>query len=1119
MMVPRRQFGLVLGACVLLFAGCSGNLSPVEPVLLATTVEISGQDHQVVRIEALPESHVLITVTGRDVDVRAAIVNADGTTGTFADAPNRRMGIETLLLEPPHERSFSIRIERNDHGEARGTVTVEAVALPVTTGSDKRRLEAARLESTAGQQFSDLSKGAETAAAYSAAADLHWKNGDDRRAGIALLHAAGARYARLADWRGASELAARAVPKLENGDAPALAAFALRVEGAALDQEADSIESDLKARDQLIAHARERLSDAARRFLAFGLSYEAGYALNYRGVSYQNNGERDQARADFEQALGLFRKAGDKPAQALSLQSLATLSHEDGRLADAIREFDAALALIPRDQDAGNYAHTLHNSARPLQVLGRFDEAIARYYEAGQILRQLGDRDGEARALHGMGTTLRYAGELQQARELLRAAINLRGETGVKKEQAISMFVLGQIEREEGNIDAAIALHNQAVALVTAPHERAQALLALAQDHIAARNFPTAVQKLNTILQLDLPKTHHYLGLALTELGVAESLEGNAAAADDAFTRAIAVHKANGSDLEQARTLYRRAEARMRAGDTQSVLADTASALRLFESVGLQGTQAESRASFRATYRGTVELRIAAYLADAEAAQLRGDSDQAQKLLRIAFATSDQSRAQLLTDAGASGFNAGGAPPELLAQRKDIYELLAGKRQRRDRLLEAAEPDAARFEALSKDISLLRAKATLIESRLARAQTASTVAATPSADELVRTVPKGVVVAEYFVGDKQSWLFEIRDRLVAVHKLPLHAELAALASQLHVSWRSVAKNPGNRFAVSNKLAELTFGPIESPDPGETLLIIPDGALHLVPMALLAQQEWPEMPPGTAIVVPSLSAKQSPQKDQRAIAKKTLAVIADPIYAANDTRIGTSANPAEPIRTALLTRGARDWSSLQRLPATAVEAREIMALVDNPSETLALIGADASRQRIASAPLSDYRIVHFATHALADSQDSALATLALSRWDKDGEPIDGALRLFDITQLRLNADLVVLSGCDTMLGREIAGEGPIGLSQAFLRSGARSVLATLWQVSDSSTAILMREFYRQLLTNKRETSVALQLAQDYVRRQVRWSDPYYWAGFQLISMAKIDRNNKVEGLRE
>ncbi len=1118
-METRRQLGLVVGACAILFAGCRAGVTPVEPILRAATIEIGDQDHQIVQAEAAPDSHVLIAVASRDVDVRVSIINPDGTSGLFADAPNRRMGIETLLLEPPHAKAFSIRIERNDHAEARGSVTVDAVALPVDTEADKRRLEAARLESRAGQQFGDLAKGEDTATAYMAAADLYDKNGDDRRAGIALLHAAGARYLRLADWRGSAGLAKRARQRLEDGDTPELAAFALRVEGAALDQEADSIEGDPKTRDQTHESARKRLTEAAQEFSALGRNYEAAYALNYRGVSFQNSGRPDLARADFGQALSRFRSASDKPAQALSLQSLATIDLEDGRLADSMREFNQALILIPRDKDPENYAHTLHNSALPLHVLGRFDEAIDRYYEAGQILRGLGDRDGEARALHGMGTALRQAGEPERAREFLRQAIELRNVTAAKREQAISLIALGQIERDAGNIRIAIALHTQAVALVSTPNDRADALLVLAQDHVAAKDLETARQELDQIPHLGLPATHRHLGLALTELGVLESLEGNTAAAEVAFGRAIAIHKANRSDLEQAKALYRRAEARMRAGDTQSVLADTAGALRLFEEVGLLGTQAESRASFRASYRGAVELRIAAHLADAKAAERRGDSDQAQKLLRDAFSSSDRARAQLLQDGGTSSSRTSDAPPELLAQRKDTYELLAGKRRRRDRLLEGAEPDAGRLESLSKDISLLRAKATLIESRIAKAQSISTRSAALSANDLVTSVPAGVVVAEYFVGDKQSWLLVIRNGLVAVHTLPIHAELDALADQMHKSWRSLAKAPGNRYDVSNKLAELAFGPIGDPTPGETLLIVPDGALHLVPMALLAQQERPDMRPGTAIVVPSLSARRSAHHDQVARSRKTLAVIADPIYAASDSRISTSAIQVAAVSTAPLTRSARDLNSLQRLPATAVEARDLIALVNRPSETLALIGADASRELVANAALDQYRIVHFATHALADSQDPALATLALSQWDAAGKPVDGALRLYDITQMRLNADLVVLSACDTALGREIAGEGPIGLSQAFLRSGARSVLATLWQVPDTSTAALMREFYRQLLTNKRDAPVALQLAQDYIRKQPRWSDPYYWAGFQLISMVQTDGNNKVEGQRE
>ena len=1116
----RREFGALSGACLTTLIGCSGGLSPAESVLQPTEFEVAGRQHRDIAVEAPADSHVLVTIRTVGIDVRGSVLGAGSQArGASVNAPNKRMGIESLLLVPPHEPRFSIRIEGLDHKAARGLVTVDAVALPVSSAADRRRLEAARLESNASRKYSDLTQGEATANDYAAAADLHVKNGDYRRAGIALLHASGARYMRLADWRGAANLAARAERLLDQVNAPEFAAFAMRLEGAALAQVADAGDSTLASQGQALERARQRLTEASKQFEELGLLYEAGYAFNYRGVSYQDAGERDQARADFQRALELFRSADDKPAQALSLQSLATLSHEEGRLADALREFDAALAFIPRDEDPENYAHTLHNSAVPLRVLGRFDEAIARFYEAGQILHRYNDRDGEARALHGMATALRYAGEPQHAKDLLHAAIELRSASGAKREQAISLFVLGQIERDAGDIGAAIALHDQAAALVTAPHDRAQALLALGQDHLAAGNLAVARQKFDEILRLDLPATHRYLGLALTASGILEARAGNTAAVANALDRAIRIHRTNGSELEEAQALYRRAEVAMRAGNANAVLADTEHALRLFDAIGLQGTHAESRASFRASYRGAVELRIAALLANAKAAEKVGDSKKAQQLLRAALESSDRSRAALLTEVSS------GAPARLLTRRAAIYELLAGKRLRQEHLLEAAQPNPGQLAALGKDIALLRTEALLIESRLAKSQSASHIMSATRPQELVKAVPHDVLVAEYFLGESRSWLFEVRDGVVAVHSLPRPAEIEAHARRLHVSWRSSARTSGNRLARSRSLAALLLEPLGSAPPAGELRIIPDGGLHLVPMAFLAQQYWPGMQPGTAVVVPALRVQEA-GSGIRAKPDKALAVIADPVYTADDPRIRATVN-RQPgshailkVAKAPLTRSARDQLSLQRLPSTSVEAREVIDLVNDPSETLVLIGTEANRVRVTTARLDEYRILHFATHAMSDSEDPALATLALSRWDAAGNPVEGSLRLYDITQLRLNADLVVLSGCDTSLGREIAGEGPIGFSQAFLRAGAKSVVSTLWQVPDTSTAILMREFYRQLLGNRRDAATALQLAQEHIRRQAKWSDPYFWAGFQLISKARIERDdNNVERRRE
>jgi CHAT domain-containing protein len=207
--------------------------------------------------------------------------------------------------------------------------------------------------------------------------------------------------------------------------------------------------------------------------------------------------------------------------------------------------------------------------------------------------------------------------------------------------------------------------------------------------------------------------------------------------------------------------------------------------------------------------------------------------------------------------------------------------------------------------------------------------------------------------------------------------------------------------------------------------------------------------------------------------------------------------------------------------LRRLPSAAIEARELAALVAEGDGILSLTGPHASRTRILAEPLERYRIVHFATHAIADSRDPALSTLALSNWSADGEPVPGALRVYDIAQMRFSAELVVLSGCETALGREIAGESPIGLSHAFLGSGARAVMATLWQVPDTATAALMRDFYRELLFGGNAAPVALARAQMRLRSQPRWADPYFWAGFQLVSIAPLEagNNNDVAGREE
>jgi CHAT domain-containing protein len=215
----------------------------------------------------------------------------------------------------------------------------------------------------------------------------------------------------------------------------------------------------------------------------------------------------------------------------------------------------------------------------------------------------------------------------------------------------------------------------------------------------------------------------------------------------------------------------------------------------------------------------------------------------------------------------------------------------------------------------------------------------------------------------------------------------------------------------------------------------------------------------------------------------------VAVVADPVFDAADPRVA----PPRPARP----------GAYPRLPSTGEEAKAILALAP-PAGSLRALGFEASRETVLSGRLGRYRIVHFATHAVPDPDHPELYGIVLSRVDVQGRPRDGGgiLRAHEIYQLHLPAELVVLSACQTALGRELRGEGLVGLTRGFQYAGARRVLVSLWQVEDEPTAELMRRFYQGLLARYLPPSAARREAQLAILHLKGWESPYYWAGFVL-----------------
>jgi CHAT domain-containing protein len=297
-------------------------------------------------------------------------------------------------------------------------------------------------------------------------------------------------------------------------------------------------------------------------------------------------------------------------------------------------------------------------------------------------------------------------------------------------------------------------------------------------------------------------------------------------------------------------------------------------------------------------------------------------------------------------------------------------------------------------------------------------------------------------------------------------------------------------------------------------------------LQYIPFAMLpdptAGRNRPLVVSHEIVSLPSASALaiQRSELAGRKPAPKMLAVIADPVFDRSDVRFTTPATEVNEKQQAqtIASDDARSIEHLAeksdnksdatprrliipRLPFTRQEATRLLALTPKDS-SFGAMDFQASRATVLKGDLAQYRYVHFATHGLLDSERPGLSSLVLSMVDEQGKSQDGFLRANDIYNLKLPAELVVLSACQTGLGKEIKGEGLVGLTRGFMYAGAARVVVSLWSVNDRATSELMTKFYEKMLKQGARPAAALRAAQVEMWKQKAWQSPYYWAAFTM-----------------
>ena len=381
------------------------------------------------------------------------------------------------------------------------------------------------------------------------------------------------------------------------------------------------------------------------------------------------------------------------------------------------------------------------------------------------------------------------------------------------------------------------------------------------------------------------------------------------------------------------------------------------------------------------------------------------------------------------------------------------------------------------------------------------------------------------LLLEFSLGEKESYLWAVSKKEVSYYILPARKLIESRIEKMRQTFDSrqsltneEAQAHHQRIAdlenIFNQEAQLLsidlLGQISAQLQNKRLIVIPDGKLALLPLSALPVPNSEELLISRHEIVyqPSASFLNVLTKIRNSAnpAYKDLLIFADPVFSDIDNRLLTK-KEEKTISPSFFGLNLRDFrlydanGKIPRLFATMEEADSIAETVGKSRTTIAS-GFAANRDRVLNPELKDYRILHFATHGLIDVERPEVSSIVLSQFDESGQKREGFLRLQDIYALDLKSDLVVLSACQSGVGKEMRGEGLMSLNNAFLQAGAKTVVSSAWKVDDKATAELMQKFYANLIGKSLTPSESLRQAQLEMSQSPRFKSPFYWAAFTI-----------------
>jgi CHAT domain-containing protein len=842
-------------------------------------------------------------------------------------------------------------------------------------------------------------------------------------------------------------------------------------------------------------------------------------------MAHQYMGDYKKSLAVSEQAGALARELGDQVRGASILNNLCVIHEDIGEFKRALDYCNRALEVRHNFNETLGEAVTLGNLAGVNADLGEYQQALEFYQRSAAKYRSLENRAGQGIILNNIGWVYATLGDYDKALEFYGKSADVFTAMGDQYRSANALSNLGATYAKVGQYQKALDIHLKVLPMrreVNNFDGAGSTMRHIANAYAHLNQQQTALDYYKQSIEL-LKNNPRQLIPALRSLGDLYRQMGDTQNALALLNEALQKSQTIGDRLSESDVLGCLAQLERDRGNVSEAKRLLEIGLTTIESVRVNLKSQSLRTSFFASARKYYELYI-------DVLMRLHQQHPADGFDTAALQASENARArsllELLMEANAQIRQ--GVDVSLVEREQNVRQAISVKAEQQMRLLSAkhTEEDA---KNISQDLDALATEYEGIQAKIRQTSPRYAALTQPMPLNLKeiqsQLLDENTVLLEYSLGDDNSYVWAISPNSLKTFTLPKRSEVEeaarrvydlVTASDRNVRGESIEQRQ-KRLSQADAdypvaiaaLSRMLLGPVSSELKNKRLLIVAEGVLQYVPFSALTDPNEG----ATALIVgheivtlPSASVLGVLRREtkERQPAPKSIAVFADPVFDEQDARLtGQVAAHAEADEAREVKRSAEEsgLSDFPRLRFSREEANQIMKFASR-NNSLEALDFSASRANATSAELQNYRIVHFATHGIINSRHAELSGVVLSLVDQNGKQQNGFLRLYDIYNMNLKADLVVLSACQTALGRDIKGEGLIGLTRAFMYGGAPRVVASLWQADDRGTAVLMSRFYEGLLSRRLSPAAALRSAQIAMSQDKRWHNPRYWAAFTI-----------------